>query len=142
MRSFSASGSATTALWVNQALADNGSDSISSVLKLRRVEPHESSKTPAGRRERKNEAASSVEVEGLGVLLAGYSDVGVRDNAPNGCSVPKIVHCQQEPSKTSYEYATHVTLSNDEVNLSPRGSNDPFIDHAAGLLIALSHGAS
>lgn len=65
MRSFCASGSATTALWVNQYLANHGSDSISSVLKLRRVEPNEMSKTPQGRRERKYEATTSVEVDDL-----------------------------------------------------------------------------
>jgi len=65
LRSFCASGSATTALWVNQYLANHGSDSILSVLKLRRVEPNETSKTPQGRRERKYEATTSVEVDDL-----------------------------------------------------------------------------
>ena len=107
MRSFSSSGSATTALWVNQELADNGSDSISSVLKLKRVEPNDSSKTPAGRRERKNEAVSSVEVEGLGGLLPGYSSSDVQDKGSSSrCPTippPEIVYCQQAPNEASNE---------------------------------------
>ena len=63
LRSFVAGESKTTALWVNQDLADHGNDSVSSVLMLRRVEPNETTKTPQERRDRKNEAASSVEAE-------------------------------------------------------------------------------
>lgn len=65
VRSFSATGSTTTALWVNQDLAKHGSKSISSVLMLRRVEPSESSKTAEGRRVRKEEAVSTVEDIGI-----------------------------------------------------------------------------
>ena len=65
LRSFVVGESKTTALWVNQELADHGSDDISSVLMLRRVEPAETTKTPKERRDRKNEAASSVEAEGI-----------------------------------------------------------------------------
>ncbi len=65
VRSFSATGSTTTALWVNQDLAKRGTSSISSVLMLKRVEPSESSKTAEGRRVRKEEAASTVEDIGI-----------------------------------------------------------------------------
>ena len=65
LRSSCASGTESTAFWVNQYLASHGSDAISSVLKLRRVEPNEMSKTPQGRRERKYEATTSVEVDDL-----------------------------------------------------------------------------
>mmetsp|Transcript_23468 Transcript_23468/g.34902 ORF Transcript_23468/g.34902 Transcript_23468/m.34902 type:complete len:382 (+) Transcript_23468:179-1324(+) len=65
VRSFSATGSTTTALWVNQDLAKRGTKSISSVLMLKRVEPSESSKTAEGRRVRKEEAASTVEDIGI-----------------------------------------------------------------------------
>lgn len=65
VRSFSATGSTTTALWVNQDLAKRGTDSIASVLMLKRVEPSESSKTAEGRRVRKEEAASTVEDIGI-----------------------------------------------------------------------------
>ncbi len=65
VRSFSATGSTTTALWVNQDLAKRGTRSISSVLMLKRVEPSESSKTAEGRRVRKEEAANTVEDIGI-----------------------------------------------------------------------------
>jgi hypothetical protein len=65
VRSFSATGSTTTALWVNQDLANRGTKSISSVLMLKRVEPSESSKTAEGRRVRKEAAASTVEDIGI-----------------------------------------------------------------------------
>jgi hypothetical protein len=118
LRSFGASGTASTALWVNQYLADHGSDSISSVLRLRRVEPSELSKTPQGRRERKLEATSSVEVD----------DVG-----------GKVFNCEQESSKAySYDDAPSGS-SNEEETFSSQEQNDPFIDQAAGLLISLGH---
>eukprot|EP00581_Thalassiosira_minuscula_P000337 CAMPEP_0183739732 /NCGR_PEP_ID=MMETSP0737-20130205/57816_1 /TAXON_ID=385413 /ORGANISM="Thalassiosira miniscula, Strain CCMP1093" /LENGTH=264 /DNA_ID=CAMNT_0025974599 /DNA_START=73 /DNA_END=867 /DNA_ORIENTATION=- len=135
VRSFSASSSATTALWVNQELANNGSDSISSVLRLKRVEPPgEASKTPEGRRERKNSACSSVEVQGLGGLVVNSHNniAGVKPS----CPVPKIVLCQQAISSetSSYENALpSVTL--------PK-KTDETIDQAAGLLLALSHAAA
>lgn len=60
VRSFSSNGSATTALWVNQNLSKVGSDDISSVLLLRRVEAEEAAKTVEGRRVRKEAAAVTV----------------------------------------------------------------------------------
>ncbi|KAL7538112.1 hypothetical protein ACHAXR_008295 [Thalassiosira sp. AJA248-18] len=148
VRSFSASGSATTALWVNQELADNGSDCISSVLKLKRVEPNESSKTPEGRRVRKNEAASSVEVEGLGALLSGYSDnvnwpttSEMMKPSTSDCPVPKVVHFQHEPPPLPSTYSKtspHHDLAAPVVFAGHDNSNDPVIDHAAGLLLSLS----
>lgn len=65
VRSFSATGSTTTALWVNQDLAKRGTKSISSVLMLKRVEPSDASKTAEGRRVRKEAAASTVEDIGI-----------------------------------------------------------------------------
>jgi hypothetical protein len=66
VRSFSTTGSSTTALWVNRDLAKNGTEEISSVLKLRRVEPCEEAKTAEGRRHRKEMAIHTVE-EDIGV---------------------------------------------------------------------------
>ena len=66
MRSFSTTGSSTTALWVNRDLAKEETDDISSVLKLRRVEPCEASRTVEGRRYRKKLAIHAVE-EDIGV---------------------------------------------------------------------------
>jgi len=55
--------SSTTALWVNQELAEHGTDDISSILSLRRVDPScrsPETKTSEGRRVRKEEAILSV----------------------------------------------------------------------------------
>lgn len=65
VRSFSATGSTTTALWVNQDLAKRGTKCISSVLMLKRVDPCESAKTAEGRRVRKEEAVNTVEDIGI-----------------------------------------------------------------------------
>ena len=62
VRSFSATGNSTTALWINQDLAQNeANDDVSAVLKLRRVEPNEAAKTVEGRRQRKELALHTVE---------------------------------------------------------------------------------
>lgn len=61
VRSFSATGNITTALWINQHLAeDEANDDVSAVLKLRRVEPDEDAKTVEGRRLRKELAIHTV----------------------------------------------------------------------------------
>jgi len=66
VRSFSTTGSSTTALWVNRDLSHEGNEDISSVLKLKRVEPCEGAKTAEGRRHRKEMAIFTVE-EDIGV---------------------------------------------------------------------------
>ena len=154
VRSFSSSSSATTALWVNQELADHGSDSISSVLKLKRVEPNEFSKTPEGRRELKKMAARSVEVEGLGRMITEYTELS--DKEPSGCPVPEFVHCQQSCLPNSHEPPQNscmieeiscevapLTSSKNKDDFITCNNNvavaDQFIDQAAGLLLLLSH---
>lgn len=61
VRSFSTAASSTTALWVNQELAELASADIGSVLTLKRVEPCELQKTAEGRRQRKEMAMHTVE---------------------------------------------------------------------------------
>ena len=61
VRSFSTAAASTTALWVNQELAESGSTDIASVLTLKRVEPCELQKTAEGRRQRKEMAMHTVE---------------------------------------------------------------------------------
>jgi hypothetical protein len=129
VRSFSSSsGSGTTALWVHHELADHGSNSISSVLKLKRVDSN-ISKTPQGRRERKHEAASSAEVQDLAdkLLSAGYSDVSTTSSSSS--AIPKVVHCKQQEQ-----------LVNKKNSVLPQ-QQDPMIDQAAGLLLLLSSAA-
>lgn len=61
VRSFSTATASTTALWVNQELAESGSADIGAVLTLKRVEPCELQKTAEGRRQRKEMAMHTVE---------------------------------------------------------------------------------
>lgn len=79
VRSFSATGNTTTALWVNQELAKEGGKSISSVLRLKRVDPCPDAKTAEGRRVRKEEAFHVVEDIGINtewVQLAQIKSLG------------------------------------------------------------------
>lgn len=134
MRSFASSSSTTTALWAHQELADNGSNSISSVLKLRRVDPPpDASKTPEARRERKNSASSSVEVEGLGnPLIDNYNKAADDILNSSGFPVPKVVLCQDGlSSRSSYHYVLPTA--------APQSTADQTIGEAAGLLLSLSH---
>lgn len=111
VRSFTTTGAATTALWVNRDLARNGSDDISSVLKLKRVEPSDAAKTAEGRRERKEQAIYTVE-EDLGVnarslqmdqirslALRGEMEANVSPNAPlsSWASDADCVQSREEP---------------------------------------------
>ena len=147
MRSFSASGSAaTTALWVHQDLADNGSNSISSVLKLKRVDHNGSKTTTEGRRERKREAASSVEVKDIaGALLsAGYSDVTpmkptTKESSSAKCfAIPKVILCQQQ--EQHLPVTTHHTTCHYQTTTYCQSHQE--IDQAAGLLLSLSSAAT
>lgn len=74
------------------------------------------SKTPQGRRERKIEAITSVEVDDLG---------------------GKVVNCEQEPSKAYFYDDVPWGSTIEEKSFSSLEQNDPFIDQAAGLLITL-----
>jgi hypothetical protein len=104
VRSFSTTGSTTTALWVNRDLAKNGTDNISSVLMLKRVEPCESAKTAEGRRVRKELAVSTVE-DDIGVStkslqleqirsMALHCGIGSDTSSRQHQQVPLVVHCQ------------------------------------------------
>ena len=83
VRSFSTTGSSTTALWVNRDLAQTGTDDISSVLKLKRVEPCEAAKTAEGRRHRKEMAIHTVE-EDIGVSAKSLQLEQIRSIALRG----------------------------------------------------------
>ena len=107
VRSFSTTGSTTTALWVNRDLAKQGSAEISSVLMLKRVEPCESAKTAEGRRVRKEMAIFTVE-----------EDIGVS---------PKTLQMEQIQSLATR--AGGVASIIKDISLMPRPVNDS--DYAA-----------
>jgi hypothetical protein len=110
VRSFSTTGSTTTALWVNRDLAQRGTDEISSVLMLKRVEPTEDAKTAEGRRVRKEMAIFTVE-EDIGVSPKTLQMDQIRSMANDtshypqqltmDATTPRIpmeVHCHHPPS--------------------------------------------
>lgn len=112
VRSFSTTGSTTTALWVNRDLAQNGTADISSVLMLKRVEPCESAKTAEGRRVRKELAVNTVE-EDIGVSAKSLQLEQIRsmalrrdDDGESSYSsdmtpkTPLVVHCHGANSTT------------------------------------------
>lgn len=88
VRSFSATGNTTTALWINQNLAeDEANDDVSAVLKLRRVEPDEVAKTVEGRRLRKELAIHTVE-EDIGLNSKTLQMGQIRSMAVRGERMP------------------------------------------------------
>jgi hypothetical protein len=68
---------------VNRGLAKDGADAISSVLKLKRVEPCEGAKTAEGRRQRKEKAIFTVE-EDIGVSAKSLQMEQIRSLALRG----------------------------------------------------------
>jgi hypothetical protein len=159
VRSFSATGTTTTALWVNQELAKYGSQSISSVLMLKRVEPSESAKTAEGRRVRKEEAVSTVEDIGINTRSLQLDQIrnmvlqntGIDENylsglgyhieaSPEEFEVPTPVYKQQD-SVPAY----HSTKMNSEDAPNPENKMKkamPTVDSAANMLLMLSKAAT
>jgi hypothetical protein len=154
VRSFSTTGSTTTALWVNQDLAKKGSDDIASVLMLKRVEPCESGKTAEGRRVRKELAIHTVE-EDLGVNAKTLQMEQIRSlatRAGENCvvdtslfpSVPMEIHYTQSAGAHSVSSASNddqPDLASESADSSSSESSPPSDDEstsAANLLLLLS----
>jgi HSF-type DNA-binding len=145
VRSFSTTGSSTTALWVNRELAQNGTAKISTVLTLKRVEPCESAKTAEGRRVRKELAVSTVE-EDIGVSaktlqLEQMQTLALRDLESGfpPSLVPSVVHCDPKQNLSSLALlplTSSITWGETIDNaVSDNSDND---DDAAYLLMMLS----
>lgn len=157
VRSFSTTGSITTALWVNQDLAQKGSDDIASVLMLKRVEPCESAKTAEGRRVRKELAIHTVE-EDLGVNAKTLQMDQIRSMAIRGVkscvvdtslfpSVPMEIQYTQSTGAYSVSSASHDDLpdlasesadSSSSLASSSSSPSDEESASAANLLLLLS----
>mmetsp|Transcript_13327 Transcript_13327/g.31163 ORF Transcript_13327/g.31163 Transcript_13327/m.31163 type:complete len:332 (+) Transcript_13327:468-1463(+) len=151
VRSFSATGNTTTALWINQHLAeDEANNDVSAVLKLRRVEPDEVAKTVEGRRLRKELAIHTVE-EDIGLnsktlqldqirsmairgeeLCEGHTAILAHDGSMIGtvgkAPEEETLRATEEPNKSSSNSASAIHYAN-------YSSND---DESAGFESALS----
>jgi len=157
VRSFSTTGSTTTALWVNQDLAKRGSSSISSVLMLKRVEPCESAKTAEGRRLRKEEATHTVADIGVSThdlqiehirQLAAKTAVSSDDEShsemltTNTSRIPAFVHCEQDvDNDTTSSTQIFPQSPKNEKPILEMSSTYPTTDDAANLLIMFSKSA-
>lgn len=157
VRSFSATGSTTTALWVNQELAKTGSNSISSILQLKRIEPSDISRTAEGRRIRKEEAANTVKDIGIStrtLQLDQIRNLALQKPAEtltssaitfplattvgpiSSSQVPMIVHCHV-PS-ISYETFPSSLASTNDHHVDASATTNHSADDAANLLLMLS----
>jgi Heat shock transcription factor len=156
VRSFSTTGTSTTALWVNQDLAKRGTSSISSVLLLKRVEPCDESKTAEGRRLRKEEAthtiediginAHSLQMEQIRQLATRGTEISDDDN--HDCSnfkppcLPQFVHLKSELDAHSLSCSSTPSLAYSDLSLETDGASYPTTDDdAANLLIMFSKSA-
>ena len=147
VRSYSNTGSkSTTALWVNQELAtgkmsDDGDDfsindleSVSSVLKLKRVDTGESVKTSEGRRERKELALSTIE-----------EDLGVSAQFIALHQLHTLPACD-DPTKAQFEKTTNSTANQSLKSMllpeiQPKGSSkriDSFVENQDRVAMAFS----
>eukprot|EP00804_Cyclotella_cryptica_P001653 CCRYP_009027-RA/>CCRYP_009027-RA protein AED:0.03 eAED:0.03 QI:424/1/1/1/1/1/2/325/291 len=160
LRSFMATESKTTALWVNQELADHGSDAISSVLMLKRVEPNEATRTPKERRDRKNEAASSVEAAGIirqsfcfapTEMSASSSSWKKGSTTKASPPLPKFVDCTRGPPPLllSVESSNSDESTSEQYVMDENWLASDHVDHtsttdytAASMLLCLSRAAT
>lgn len=165
VRSYSNTGSSTTALWVNQDLAKRGTSSISSVLLLKRVEPCDETKTAEGRRLRKEEATSTVEDIGINThtlrmeqvrqLTMKAREISDDDNSDHPTvtspAVPRFVNLKPETDHQSFSCSSTPSLICSELsfpcekhNMRGAGVSSSYPetdDDAANLLIMFSKSA-
>lgn len=139
VRSFSTTGSTTTALWVNRDLAKNGTANISSVLQLKRVEPCESAKTAEGRRVRKELAVSTVE-DDIGVSAKSLQLEQIRAMALRSTTMDDHHHVSAAVAHNDIPLVVHCPTP-----LLPRAvttTTEPDNESAANLLLMLSKSAA
>lgn len=116
---------------MNRDLAKEGTDDISSVLQLKRVEPCESAKTAEGRRYRKELAIITVE-EDIGIsaktlqmeqirtmALRGEEDPFVRGMPsvpPEDPGIPREVHVPSDSSGSNYNSISFCNEDSEDTN--------------------------
>ncbi len=94
-------GSGTTALWVNQELAQTGSESIDSVLLLKRVDAAPSAKTVNGRRMRKEGAIDAIGLESDGDVSASKIVEEVKNEPLITASPPLLLNPESDDDDIS-----------------------------------------
>lgn len=160
VRSFSATGSHTTALWLNQELADSpDSDSISSVLRIKRIDPTEpTGRTAENRRVRKEEATIIVQDIGLDTKALQREQLrSLALRAPDQCTAPQSPLTQEKaytmtvhrhaPAVSVTDYSSPSQPSDDDHSASRFvGAATETVSHtaddAANLLLMLSRATS
>ena len=153
VRSFSATGSHTTALWLNQELADSpDSDSISSVLRIKRIDPTEpTSRTAEDRRVRKEEATITVQDIGLDTKALQREQLrSLALRAPDQCTEEQpytMTAHRHAPTMFVTDYSSPSPPSDDDHSASRFvGAATETVSHtaddAANLLLMLSRATS
>lgn len=133
VRSFNTTGGSPTALWVNRELANEPNDDISSVLKLKRVEPCETAKTTEGRRQRKELAKHTVEQD-IGISAKCLQQEQIRSLALRGGDILfDNVHmqCLQAPTMES-TIPREVEFVTDSSSVENGGSSGNSVDDYQG----------
>ncbi len=155
VRSFNTTGASPTALWVNRDLANEPTDDISSVLKLKRVEPCETAKTTEGRRQRKELAKHTVEQD-IGVsaktlqleqirslALHGedllFSESQMKNlRATVGSKIPTEVHFVTDSSSIENCGSSGFSMDDDMACSGGFETDDGASESAANVLLMLS----
>lgn len=120
VRSLSATGSTTTALWINQDLArDEANEDVAAVLKLHRVEPNDAGKTVEGRRKRKEKALHTVE-EDIGLTSKTLQLDQIRTMAIRGEEFGTYSDDGIAAAATTTGTAGHITVAPSSATSSPR----------------------
>jgi len=155
VRSFNTTGASPTALWVNRDLANEPNDDVSSVLKLKRVEPCETAKTAEGRRQRKELAKHTVEQD-IGISAKTLQLEQIRSLALRGedimsnCSFVENIRATTKPAiPTEVQFVTDTSSVENggscsfsvEEELAESGdceTEDSASESAANVLLMLS----
>lgn len=156
VRSFNTTGGSPTALWVNRDLANEPNDDISSVLKLKRVEPCETAKTTEGRRQRKELAKHTVEQD-IGISAKSLQQEQIRslalrggdilfDNAHMQClqvptresTIPREVEFVSDSSSVEHGGSTGTSLDDYQAEPGDFETTDGASESAANVLLMLS----
>ncbi len=76
-----------------------------------------------------------------GILVAGYSNGNEDHGKTIASGIPNFVHCRRQ-KRCMHDASLPVpSFRKKESIVSPQEWNDPYIDHAAGLLLSLADAA-